>query len=86
MSLAAVTHRESGTDTSSRGCGETISLAGTFTKAVSINIQPKGTAARMATVDNVVLSLVSTNTFDVYLFDAAGVQVASDFDWTFEGF
>jgi hypothetical protein len=86
MSLAAVTHRESGSATSLASGAKTISLAGTFTKAVSINIQPKGTTARMATVDNVVLSLVATNTFDVYLFDAAGVQVASDFDWTFEGF
>lgn len=86
MSLAAVTHRESGSSTSSAGAATTITLAGHYALAVSINIQPKGTAARIGTVDNVVLSQVSPNTFDVYLFDAAGVQVASAFDWTFEGF
>lgn len=86
MSLAAVTHRESGSDTSSAVAPRTITLSGKFTSAVSINITARGTAARIATVDNVVLHPTNPNTFDVYLFDAAGVQVADDFDWTFEGF
>ena len=55
-------------------------------KAVRITVTPLGTVARMPTVDNVVLSLVGANSFDVYLFDAAGTQVASSFNWDMEGF
>lgn len=88
MSLAAVTRKESSASpvTSLASGAKTINLVGRYVKAVRITITPRGTGARMPTVDNVVLSLVATNSFDVYLFDAAGNQVASDFTWDFEGF
>lgn len=87
ITLAAVTRKESGGPvTSSAGAATTISLAGKYAKAVRITVTPNGTTARMPTVDNVVLSLSGANSFDVYLFDAAGTQVASSFRWDFEGF
>lgn len=87
ISLAAVTRKESGGPvTSSAGAATTVSLAGKYAKAVRITVTPNGTTARMPTVDNVVLSLSGANSFDVYLFDAAGTQVASSFRWDFEGF
>lgn len=87
ISLAAVTRKESGgPTTSSAGAATTISLSGKYAKAVRITVTPLGTAARMPTVDNVVLSLSGANSFDVYLFDAAGTQVASSFRWDWEGF
>jgi hypothetical protein len=86
MSLAAVTHSESGSTTSNAGSAKTISLTGKYVKAVQIVITPKGTTHRMGVYDNVVLSLSGANSFDVYIFDAAGNQVANDFLWTFEGF
>jgi hypothetical protein len=87
MSLAALTRKESGGPvTSNGGSAKTINLTGRYAKAVRITITPRGTTAVMPTVDNVVLSLVGTNSFDVYLFDATGLQVATDFTWDFEGF
>lgn len=89
MTLAAVTRRESSggsVETSLASGPKTISLSGKYIKAVAINITPRGTAARIATVDNIVLSLTGANSFDVYIFDAAGAQVATDFSWDFEGF
>lgn len=87
IGLAAITRSESGGPVTSAASGATtITLAGKYAKASRITVTPRGTAARMPTVDNVQLSLVSANTFDVYLFDAAGAQVSSNFDWSFEGF
>lgn len=87
ITLAAVTRKESGGPvTSSAGAATTISLSGKYAKAVRITITPLGTAARIATLNNVVLSTSGANSFDVYLFDAAGTQVASSFNWDHEGF
>ncbi len=87
ITLAAVTRKESGgPTTSSAGAATTISLAGKYAKAVRITVTPLGTAARMSTLNNVVLTTSGANSFDVYLFDAAGTQVASSFNWDFEGF
>ncbi|MEO8101942.1 MAG: hypothetical protein ABI790_05415, partial [Betaproteobacteria bacterium] len=86
ISLAAVSRKESdGPVTSNAGSAKTISLAGKYFKVVRITITPRGTVARMSTLNNIVLSLSGANSFDVYLFDQAGTQVASDFNWDFEG-
>lgn len=86
LSLAAVSRKESaGPVTSSAGAATTISLTGKYFKVVRITITPRGTVARMSTINNIVLSLSGANSFDVYLFDQAGTQVASDFNWDFEG-
>lgn len=87
ITLAAVTRKESGGPvTSSAGAASVVSLSGKYAKAVRITVTPLGTAARMPTVDNIVLSLSGANSFDVYLFDAAGTQVASSFRWDYEGY
>ena len=87
ITLAAVTRKESGLNvTSSATVATTISLTGKYFKAVRITITPRGLVPRTSTLDNVVLSTSGANSFDVYLFTAAGAQVASAFDWAFEGY
>lgn len=87
IGLAALTRSESGGPvTSSATTFSRITLANKYVRATRITVTPRGTSARIATIDNIQLSQSSTNTFDVYVFDAAGVQVASDYDWSFEGF
>lgn len=90
MSLSAVTRRESNGDTpvlSTASGPKTIVLEGQYSVlAAPVVITPRGTSARMYSVDNVVLSLVGPNTFDVYIFDAAGVQTATPFDWSVQVF
>lgn len=87
LKLSAITKKEfGGPVTSSATLATTINLSGKYVKAVDINVQSIGTTPRIGSYDNVVLSLSGANTFDVYLLDAAGNQVASDFTWTFEGY
>lgn len=87
IGLTTLTRKESGGPvTSSATTYSRITLTGNYVKATRITVTPRGTAARIATVDNVVVSPSSTNSFDVYIFDAAGTQVASNYDWSFEGF
>lgn len=85
MSLASLARAESGTETSLSSGAKTITLANKYTQAARVNVTAVGTTAKISTIDNVVLSATGTNTFDVYVFDSSGVQVASDFYWTFEG-
>lgn len=76
----------SGTTVTSASSGPTtINLTNKYTKVLRLVVSPTGTSATSWTVDNIVLSTVSANSFDVYLFDAAGTQVARDFYWEFEG-
>ncbi len=79
----AVARYETGSDTSNSGSAKTITLANEYSTVKSINITAQGTAARTATYDNIVLG--ATTTFDVYIFDSAGTQVANDFIWDFRG-
>lgn len=87
IGITTLTRKEAGGPvTSSASTYSRVTLAGQYFKATRITVTPRGTAARIATVDNVVMSTSGTNSFDVYIFDAAGTQVASDYDWSFEGF
>jgi hypothetical protein len=74
-----------GTVTSASSGPTTVNLANHYAKVLRIVVAPTGTSATIWTVDNIVLSVSSPNSFDVYLFDAAGSQVARDFYWEFEG-
>lgn len=79
----AVPRQENGSATSSATLPTTITTNNEYASAQAITITPQGTAARSATYDNVVIG--NPTTFDVYVFDAAGNQVANDFIWSFYG-
>lgn len=81
--LDAITRDENGSGTSSATVATTITLSNAYSAAQSIVITPTGTAARSPVVDNVSMGAIST--FDVYLFDSGGSQVASGFLWSFSG-
>lgn len=68
--------------TSSAAGGVTVTLAGTYTKVKAITIAVNSASARTWTFDSV--DLVA-KTFKVYVFNAAGALVASDFTGMFEG-
>lgn len=82
--LSVIPRTESGESTSSASGPTTISLKNTYSTCVDINIIPQGTTAKSATYDNIDLSS-GPQTFDVYVFDASGNQIASDFRWTWKG-
>lgn len=85
--LDAVARAESsgGTLTSNASGATTITLAGEYSKALRIVVTVAGTTAATYTVDNVVLAIGSANSFDVYIFDSGGTQIARDFRWEFQG-
>lgn len=81
--LDAVPREEVGYSTSSAAGPITITLANPYVAVKRITISPEGTTARTATYDAIVLG--GTTTFNVYIFDAAGVKIASPFRWVFQG-
>lgn len=81
--LDAVPREEVGYSTSSAAGPVTITLANPYVAVKRITISPEGTTARTATYDAIVLG--GTTTFNVYIFDAAGVKIASPFRWVFQG-
>lgn len=82
--LDAIPLEEVGSGTSSATLATTITLDNVFTAVKSISITATGAAvARIAVYDNIVLG--SPSSFDVYIFDAAGAQVASGFYYSFKG-
>lgn len=81
--IDAIPRTESGSGTSAASGGTTVTLGNEYAAAKSIGVTPMGAAARIAVVDNVVMG--SPSSFDVYIFDAAGAQVAGGFMWDFEG-
>ena len=81
--INAVPRTESGTSVSMVSGPKTITLVGEYAFAKTITITPTGTASRVGVVDNVVPG--SPTTFDVYIFDSLGNQVANSFFWQFDG-
>lgn len=81
--LNVVTNEESGSDTSSASAAKTITLTAGYALAKSVIVTPHGTTAAIGVVDNITLGEPSS--FDVYVFDAAGAQIARDFTWRFQG-
>lgn len=81
-----IAREESGDSTSSASTYKRITLENSYVKAVAVNLTPTftgGPAARIPVVDNIVMGAVAS--FDVYIFDAAGAQVAQAFHWQFKG-
>lgn len=81
--LDAIPREEVGTGTSSAAGPVTITLANAYVAVKKLTITPQGTTARSATFDNVVLG--TPTTFDVYVFNDAGVKIASAFQYDFQG-
>lgn len=75
---------ENGSVTCGTGAN-TVALDFKYAAAKAISLTPQGTAARIVVYDNIVLSLSGTNSFDVYLFDAAGNGATGEVSWRFEG-
>jgi len=63
----------------------TVMLEGRYVRTKSISALASGATARSVTYDNVVVTPDGTNSFDLYLFNAGGTQIAGDVTWTFEG-
>ncbi|MFT5766732.1 MAG: hypothetical protein ACI9DH_000551 [Halioglobus sp.] len=78
-----VAREEVGSGTSSSTVATTITLTNDYSAVRSINIIPEGTTALTAVYDNI--SLGSPTTFDVYVFDSAGTQVANLFRYSWKG-
>jgi hypothetical protein len=84
--VASTSRKESGTGTTLASGPYRVNLAQKYTKAVSITITPKGTTFASPSYDNVLVGLgVTPNSFDVYIFNSSGAQIARDFAWTFAG-
>jgi hypothetical protein len=62
----------------------TVTLANRYVATKKVSVTAIGNTARYALVDNIVLGAVYT-TFDVYVFSGAGAQIASPFQWLYQG-
>lgn len=62
-----------------------VNLTNRYVKAKTIQLTPVGSVPRTACYDNVVMTPSGANSFDVYLFNQAGAQVAGPVDFKFEG-
>lgn len=83
ISVIAVPREENGQATSSAALPVTITTNNEYSAVQAIQITPIGTTALSAVVD--AISVGASATFDVYIFDDAGNQVANDFLWNFKG-
>lgn len=85
MRVDAVPRVESGSVTTSSSTYTRVTLANSYTAVKSVNLTPQGTTSRQAVVDNIVLNPSGTCTFDIYLFNTAGTQIAGVVLWDWEG-
>lgn len=76
---------ETGSGTSAASGATTITLSRQYAAARSLVITPEATSARSAVFDNIVLDNSGFTTFDVYIFNSAGSQVATAFRYSFKG-
>ena len=82
--LDVVARESSGIATTLASGGKTVAVDGQYAFAKSIVLTPSGTAPRTAVYDNVQMGATAAS-FDIYLFDSAGAQVAGDVSWRFQG-
>lgn len=82
LRVDATSRYEYGTATSLSSGGKTITV-GNYVKATGVSIVPLGTQPRSYSVNNTVPG--NPTTFEVYLFDTTGAQVADDFQYEFRG-
>lgn len=89
LQLEAVPFEESGTGTSQGSGAETVSLSRQYGVVKDVQITAKASGSppgpSTAVYDNIQLSASPVSTFDVYVFDADGNQVAVDFYWRWKG-
>ena len=83
LRLDAVPREENGEDTSSATAAKTITLDREYTAVKNLTLQPLGSSPRQHAVDNLVMG--DPSSFDAYIFDGDGNQIAADFRWHFEG-
>ncbi|WP_164084938.1 phage tail protein [Pseudazoarcus pumilus] len=81
--IDATPRTETGQATSVASGPTTITVEQAYAAVKSITVTPLGTTPRTYAVDNIVVG--DPTTFDVYLFDVSGNQVATDFRWQFDG-
>ncbi|MCG8004704.1 MAG: phage tail protein [Candidatus Thiodiazotropha lotti] len=79
----AVPREENGSGTSSATLPVTISTNNEYAAVQSIVITPIGNSALPYAVDNITPG--NPTTFDIFIFDENGTQVANDFLWNFKG-
>lgn len=82
LRLDATPREEDGAAASLASGGKTITV-GDYAAVKSITVTPLGTAPKTYSVDNIVVG--SPTTFEVYVFDLAGAQIVSDFQYNFKG-
>jgi hypothetical protein len=87
INLSAITRNENGGPLlSSASLPTTITLSRRYSKVVTLTVTPvSGTTPRYPIIDNVIVGDSVVNSFDVYLFDRNGTQIASNFIWSFDG-
>lgn len=78
-----IAREESGIATSSSSTYTRITLTNQYAAIRSIILTPQGSAPYTAVFDNLIYG--GTSSFDVYIFDSNGDQVAVDFAWQFKG-
>lgn len=79
----ATPRMETGVLTSLASGPTVINLENVYAAVKAITITPIGSSPRTYSVDDIVIG--DPSKFDVYIWDAAGNQVASQFQWKFEG-
>jgi len=85
LRIDAIPRVENGTVATNASGYTRITLANSYTAVKSLNLTPQGTAARQAVADNIVVNGSGVCSFDVYLFNAAGTQLAGPVLWDWEG-
>ena len=78
-----IAREENGSGVSLASGATTITLENSYAAVRSISILPEGNTSLTAVYDNIVLG--ATTTFDVYIFNAAGTQVAVNFLYSWKG-
>lgn len=80
-----VASSEEGSSMSLSSSGKKITLSKEYSAARSIIITPEGSAARSYSIDNIILDDSGFTSFEVYIFNSSGAQVANDFLWAWKG-
>ncbi|MFA5633367.1 MAG: hypothetical protein WC997_17875, partial [Porticoccaceae bacterium] len=83
LRIDAQAREESGEILTSASGPATVTLDREYSAVQVITLTPQGATAASATYDNVLLG--NPTTFDVYVFNAAGDQVARPVRWLFKG-
>ncbi len=83
LRIDAVPREENGTVTTSASGATTVNLTNEYANVKALVLTPMGTASRQAVADAIVVGGASS--FNVYLFNAAGSQIAGDVMWQWQG-